>query len=81
MMPQTFIKMLLRHQRRVMSMNSSNDKTSFDHPTLGKSFIYFIVDVPNLLKTIQNNTFTVKDVRVFALIFGFSFDKLISQSR
>lgn len=48
---------------------SNNEKTSFDHPTLDESLIYFMVDVPHLLKTIRNNIFTVKDVQVFAVFF------------
>jgi hypothetical protein len=44
--------------------------TSFDHPTLDESSIYFMVDVPHLLKTIRNNIFIVKTVQVFDVLFG-----------
>lgn len=50
--------------------DGNNNTTSFDHPTLDESSIYFIVDVPHLLKTIRNNIFTVKTVQVFDVIFG-----------
>lgn len=50
--------------------DGNNNTTSFDHPTLDESSIYFMVDVPHLLKTIRNNIFTVKTVQVFDVIFG-----------
>lgn len=50
--------------------DGNKDTTSFDHPTLEKSSIYFLVDVPHLLKTIRNNIFAVKTVQVFYVIFG-----------
>lgn len=48
--------------------DSSQDVTSFEHPTLDEALIYFLVDVPHLLKTIRNNIFTVKDVQVYSCV-------------